>query len=59
MIVCSCRNIKTSDYSSIDELYERLAHDDVKCGMCIIEQDKNIIRKDIVKGTLKLVDDTI
>lgn len=34
MIVCSCRAISNKDYSSPEELKERIFEDDVECGIC-------------------------
>lgn len=38
MIVCSCRNISDSNYSSKEQLLERLLCDDWVCGTCIQDQ---------------------
>ena len=34
MIICICRNIKDSDYSSKEELLNRLSQSDINCGQC-------------------------
>lgn len=34
MIVCICRNIKTSEYSSEDDLKDRIMKEDFQCGLC-------------------------
>jgi hypothetical protein len=34
MIVCVCRNIRESEYSSEEELKARIMQSDFKCGQC-------------------------
>ena len=35
MVVCSCRDIRDSQYSSKEELIARVLEDDHCCGQCI------------------------
>lgn len=35
MIVCVCRNIKSNDYNSKEELIARIQESDKNCGKCI------------------------
>lgn len=37
MIVCICRNIKSSEYSSEEELRDRIMQDDFQCGKCQLQ----------------------
>jgi len=37
MVICVCRNLKESDFSSQEELCNRLLQDDNQCGKCIKE----------------------
>lgn len=37
MIVCICREIRDSEYSTKEELIERLLQDDCECGKCVEE----------------------
>ena len=37
MIVCICRNIKSSEYSSEEELKDRIMQDDFQCGLCQLQ----------------------
>ena len=46
MIVCSCRSISDSDYSSKEQLLERLLCDDWVCGTCIRDQEKRSVCMD-------------
>ena len=34
MIICVCRNIKESDYKTIEELIQRIMQLDHNCGQC-------------------------
>ncbi len=34
MVICSCRNIKESDFDNEEDLIKRLFEDDFSCGMC-------------------------
>lgn len=34
MIICICRNIKDSDYSTNEELIQRVMEQDACCGQC-------------------------
>lgn len=34
MVICSCRNIRESDYSTKIELMQRVLEDDLVCGSC-------------------------
>jgi len=34
LIVCNCRNIRESDYTSREELLARIMQDDQYCGKC-------------------------
>lgn len=40
MIICSCRDIRESDYPNKDELILRLYEEDRKCGICLVDIDK-------------------
>ena len=35
MIVCVCRNISDSNYSSLEQLLKRLEQDDKQCVSCV------------------------
>jgi len=37
MIVCICRNIKSSEYSSEEEIKQRIMQDDFVCGLCQLQ----------------------
>ena len=37
MYVCICRKIRDSEYSTKEELIERLLQDDCECGKCVEE----------------------
>lgn len=37
MVVCSCRNIRDSQYTSREELAARILQDDYCCGKCLDE----------------------
>lgn len=46
MIVCVCRNIKTSDYESEDELKQRIMENDFCCGLCqmqYMDKDRELL----------------
>jgi hypothetical protein len=51
MIICSCRNIKTTDFKTDEELFERLKEVDRDCCSCIglfvkeKGKNSNIIKK--------------
>jgi hypothetical protein len=51
MIVCVCRNIKTSEFTNEDVLKERIMQNDFKCGLCQIQylnQSENLNQKNIL-----------
>jgi len=48
MVVCICRNIKTSEYKSEEELKQRIMENDFHCGLC---QTKYLIEENESKRT--------
>jgi len=45
MIICSCRNISNTNYSSPEELKSRIMQNDFKCGIC---QTKYIMNDELL-----------
>lgn len=46
MIVCVCRNIKSSEYESEEDLKQRIMENDFHCGLCqlqFIDKDKELL----------------
>jgi hypothetical protein len=43
MIVCICRNIKSSEFSSEEEMRDRIMQNDFQCGLC---QTKYLLEKE-------------
>jgi hypothetical protein len=41
MIVCVCRNIKTSEYTSKEEVKNRIMQNDFVCGLCQLQYLNN------------------
>lgn len=52
MIICSCRNISTNEFSDERELLLRLLDDDAECGCC----QENLTNPDDLRKELTLRD---